>query len=166
MEEWGIQFGALLSVFYTRRLGFLYLGAFLGGCLPLGADVVEWVACRGTRSLGDFCRQHLTCSRLHVLCVLSLRRHAWGEGAFFWGSSWDNWRDYSTGGDGGVLACLWTYAPLPRFCVGKSDQVVDADQGPPSGMNFNLLINHNAPMPLFLFLLFYCALSLCFPMDP
>ena len=69
-------------------------------------------------------------------------------------------------GHGGVLACLWTYAPLPRFCMGKSDQVVDADQGPPSGMNFNLLINHNAPMPLFLFLLFYCALSLCFPTDP
>ena len=30
----------------------------------------------------------------------------------------------------------------------------------------SFLINHNAPMPLFLFLLFYCALSLCFPMNP
>ena len=28
------------------------------------------------------------------------------------------------------------------------------------------LINHNATMPLFFFLLFYCALSLCFPIDP
>ena len=30
----------------------------------------------------------------------------------------------------------------------------------------SFLLNHNAPMPLFFFLLFYYALSLCFPMDP
>ena len=29
-----------------------------------------------------------------------------------------------------------------------------------------LFFNHNAPMPLFSFLLFYCPLSSCFPMDP
>ena len=37
---------------------------------------------------------------------------------------------------------------------------------PRSGTNSITLINHNTPMPLFLFLLFYCSLSLCFPMDP